>query len=319
MAQNWVSQLSNDRYLQGPETQKAVPVIREVVENERAPALAASDIASIHESRIRNGDTSPPLELWRVFCSAIDRFGGELETLDRLIELLRCLSELDVLDANGLAVHSTMNGDTFWRQLPGFSIAFRDAFTGEFIHQIMQTYIVGPNDLYLGVPYVDEIENDGKFEEETRRFYNANIFQARWIINVGQAGPRREWGSAVNFALWHLSDALEYGIARSPMGLRRTELYIPQAAQWIQIAGTVIYKLCRDREKNTGEAVIDIGSTDKAVDGFLFRGEEGFSIERWAFWKERFSQIAGLNLKPHVSQLANAAAQRMVEIEISCS
>ncbi|KAI0387078.1 hypothetical protein F5Y04DRAFT_242961 [Hypomontagnella monticulosa] len=318
MAQDWASQLSSDRHLQESETLQAIPAIREIIENGRTSSEVANNLASIYEPRIRSGSVDSPTSLWRVFCSAIDHFGGDEETLDRLVALLQCLAEIDVLDGNGAPVHSTMNGDTFWRQLPGFAIAFRDAITGELIRKrLLSRYLIRSNITYLGVPYVDMIKDDKEFEEESRRFYNLNVFQARWLVKVGQAGSQREWGSAVNYALWHLGDALDYGVANSPSGLRRTELWVPQAAQWILIAGDLVYRLCQDREKNTGEPATDKGLLDRAVDGFLFDGEEGFSMQRWAFWKERFAQISELDVKPHVSQLASSAARRMSEIESS--
>lgn len=159
------------------------------------------------------------------------------------------------------------------------------------------------------------IKTDARFQEEYRRFYNANVFQAYWMTQIGQGGPQREWGSAVYYALWHLSCALDVGIAPTALGLRRTELWIPQAAQWILIAGSVIHRLCLEEEFNTGEPAVPRAQGDVAVDGFLFSGQEGFSVRRWDFWKQRFSAIAAMDATSQVAQLAGQAAARMAEIE----
>lgn len=140
MAYNWASRLSKDRYLHGSEALQVIPVIREVVENGRAPSEVANRIASIYEPRIRRGNLDSPTGLWRVFCSAIDHFGGDEDTLARLVALLQCLSEIEVLDENGAPIHSTMNGDTFWRQLPGFALTFRDAITSEPTREVSINY-----------------------------------------------------------------------------------------------------------------------------------------------------------------------------------
>lgn len=112
------------------ESKLAIPIIRHFLELKTEPDVAAAALAAICEERITaNGDVSVPEGIWKVFCSAVDYFGGENETRDRLISLLVHLSKIEVLGSNGMPIESSMNHDTFWRQLPGFSLAFRDEMT----------------------------------------------------------------------------------------------------------------------------------------------------------------------------------------------
>lgn len=72
---------------------------------------------------------SAPEGLWKDFCSAVDHFSGEAEKRDKLILLLVCVSNVDLLDDNGCSIASSMNRDKFWQQLPGYSLEFRDEMT----------------------------------------------------------------------------------------------------------------------------------------------------------------------------------------------
>lgn len=120
------------------ESRQAVPVLQGLLQGDAEPAAAAASLAGICGSRVaagRSGDIMAPQGVWKVFCGAVDHFGGDARLRDRLVALLLHLSEIDVLDGAGAPVRSRMNQDTFWRQLPGYSLAFRDEMTGEFLIQ----------------------------------------------------------------------------------------------------------------------------------------------------------------------------------------
>jgi hypothetical protein len=72
-----------------------------------------------------------PLGVWMVLCSAIDYFANDIQIRKRLVSLLVHLSKIDVLDSSGVSSPSNVKNDTFWKQLPGFSLTFRDVMTGE--------------------------------------------------------------------------------------------------------------------------------------------------------------------------------------------
>lgn len=108
----------------------SIQVIQNLLDGKIDPKTAAADISAVCEERIKkDGDIMAPEGVWKVFCSAVARFAHESEICDRLIQLLVGLSKIDVVGDNGVPVASSMNSDTFWRQLPGFSLSFRDELT----------------------------------------------------------------------------------------------------------------------------------------------------------------------------------------------
>lgn len=114
------------------ESKLSIQVIQSLMDGKTDPKNAAADMAAGCEERIaRNGDTMAPEGVWKVFCSAVARFAHERESCDRLIQLLVELSKIDVLGDGGAPIASSVNSDTFWRQLPGFSLSFRDELTSE--------------------------------------------------------------------------------------------------------------------------------------------------------------------------------------------
>lgn len=111
----------------------SIQVIQNLLDGKIDPKTAAGDITAVCEEQItKNGDIRAPEGVWKVFYSAVARFAHESDICDRLIQLLVELSRVDVLGDNGVPVASSMNSDTFWRQLPGFSLSLRDELTSRF-------------------------------------------------------------------------------------------------------------------------------------------------------------------------------------------
>ena len=114
-------------------------------------------------------------------------------------------------------------------------------------------------------------------------------------------------------ARWSLMYALEIA-TDSPGQIRRTEIYVPPAARWILITGRNLYEYCKSSLDYEGEAVVQrwMGGPEHGSQ-LLFMGRDGFSIERWAFWKKRIRGLEGAT--DGVKNLAVQAAEMMVEIE----
>lgn len=129
MAHEWAVGLRAKRAFNDSESQQVIPVIEGVVAESVTPVNGARSIVTIFDSQIRSGHVSSPEKLWSVICSAIEHFADEAAAREAIIKLLKCLSEIDVLDGSGQPIHSDMNRDTFWRQLPGYSLAFREELT----------------------------------------------------------------------------------------------------------------------------------------------------------------------------------------------
>lgn len=109
--------------------------------------------------------------------------------------------------------------------------------------------------------------------------------------------------------------------AVEPPQLRRLEVYVPAATNWISVAGHDILGWCR-RELDTGEDTVPmwIGQVDGGDS--LWLGTSGFDMNRWEFWKTRFAEIAQLPAAKAVVDSASRAAAEMQHLEdgdLSCS
>jgi hypothetical protein len=87
--------------------------------------------------------------------------------------------------------------------------------------------------------------------------------------------------------------ALEVEIATYPQ-IRRAGIYIPAAAQWLLHSAPLIWEFCKRKDLYSGKMETKewIGGSDGSK--ALWKGEDGFGVERWMFWKERFGAAAGL-------------------------
>ncbi|EKV04159.1 ras GTPase activating [Penicillium digitatum] len=104
------------------------------------------------------------------------------------------------------------------------------------------------------------------------------------------------------FALITLRGALETPADRSSGG--NLEALIPAAAAWITILGADIYRWNKGSDGNLGKG------------GPLWKGQHGFSQERWQFWKERFGELAKFEEIGDEARIAAREAERMMgEIE----
>lgn len=119
-----------------------------------------------------------------------------------------------------------------------------------------------------------------------------------------------------DYAQWELSEALEVPTDRIEQ-VRRTEMYVPAAAQWILLAGECIWRFCKEKLGNDGEMVEPrwIGGYDGGE--LMWIGEPGFKVERWAFWKKRFGEIGRLErVEEDDRRLAKEAEEAMEKIGV---
>ncbi|KAI0758063.1 hypothetical protein C8Q74DRAFT_294846 [Fomes fomentarius] len=297
---HWPSKIRTHPKLQAATEQRAISLINNYLSNDKeVPATTARRLASLHEPLLKSGDLSQPHYLWTIICSAIDHLGADRVTVERLVALVECIAALpDIIDeSTGKPIESDVKGQVFWHDLPGFLDTFRS--------ELMSAYHTPPADL------IEERRVATTWDDEIRRFTNANLFAALLLHD----GPsRRERAACLDYALWHLSRALEVGITTS-LGIKRTELFVPAAANWILVAGHDVYQACYENGMGDGGPAEDCWLDDTAVDGFLFTGNEGCNLERWGFWRARFDDVAQLDgVKPRVQQIAARAASEMIKI-----
>ena len=82
---------------------------------------------------------------------------------------------------------------------------------------------------------------------------------------------------------------------QTPEQKRRAATVVPPAATWIVLAGGKVYELCKSGKDDEGR---------------------GFSMGRWALWKERFGKIAtNQELGDDIRDIASKAAAEMEELE----
>ncbi|KAJ5493750.1 hypothetical protein N7463_009837 [Penicillium fimorum] len=105
------------------------------------------------------------------------------------------------------------------------------------------------------------------------------------------------------FALITLREALETPADQSSVG--NLEALIPAAAAWISILGANIYQWNERFDGALGKG------------GPLWKGQHGFSKERWQLWKERFGELVTIEVEigDEVRTAAKDAKRMMEEIE----
>lgn len=134
---------------------------------------------------------------------------------------------------------------------------------------------------------------------EAAAWANFNYFLAR----ITAAGIH---DFAVFHAIWALRAALEADIS----DLYQFDARVPAASAWILGAGKDIYERKVDltpKQRNAG---------NPAKGGALWEGKAEFSEARWAFWKERFGVVKGLEgLKPETKKAAEEAFAAMEKVE----
>ncbi|KAG7095086.1 hypothetical protein E1B28_005874 [Marasmius oreades] len=147
---------------------------------------------------------------------------------------------------------------------------------------------------------------DNGDEEARAQWVNLNAFVAR-IAVAHIAGFEL-------YAIWSLRDAFE-GTEFAERGAPLNGL-VPAAAQWILIAGRLMYHSQR-------VWIVPTNQGDPARGGSLIPViKKGFSKERWAFWRKGFeivSQYLGEQIGKGTRAVAMEAWDKMNEIERSGS
>jgi len=144
---------------------------------------------------------------------------------------------------------------------------------------------------------------------------NANTFAALYLCELDPDGPSNELSSMRKVAREHFMYTLEIPFDTSER-VRRTELYIAPATAWIATAGPRLYQYSKSNADYKDEDVSPwwIGGTYGGV--VLWDKRDGFSIERWAFWRDRFREFSKLQAGcKEAKKQAEKAAQTMQTIE----
>lgn len=149
------------------------------------------------------------------------------------------------------------------------------------------------------------LDDQEEWNSQAVPLMNATSFGARYLVE-----GRQPIGMS-----WHAEISLMQGIevpCQTSEQQRRAALYVPPAATWMTLGGGKIHDLCKiDQDRKDGAA----GSTWEG-DEWLWGKGRGYSMERWAFWKLRFNELASApGLMDNIKDPAKKAAERMSQIE----
>jgi len=137
--------------------------------------------------------------------------------------------------------------------------------------------------------------------EEFKKWKNINGVMALMSNEVLYGGAYH--------ALTCLALALEQGdsITRKTEKAVKTqlEIHLPVAALWVTTSAPYLYKMC----------VINECSDEEGRVSQTWKGTKGYSLERWAFWKERFAALKTHQFAtPEAKASAEAAIAQMATI-----
>ncbi len=325
MADLWLSQIRSNTHLQKPEAQAAMGFIHAVIADRLSPLDAASSISGAYESTVRRNEADL-WSLWTIIIDAINHLGGETATSQRLAEILAQMSRLpDVLDANGEA-HRSKSGRKIWRELPDFSFYFFEQGIGKFattdtdssMWQFWSLLLCANSYFFRDHILIENIESSrhgATVQDAATRLTNTNTFAALYLCELDPDGPPNELSSMRKVAREHFMYTLEIPFD-TPERVRRTELYIAPAAAWIAIAGSRLYQYSKSNADYKGEDVSPwwIGGNHGGV--VMWEKRDGFSIGRWAFWRDRFREFSKVESGSEEAKTRAArAAQTMQTIE----
>lgn len=287
-------------------------VIPILLEGNTSPEDAGRDIATNYEPRLKRGETSL-WSLWTLLCCAILRPATGLEDFQKLVAMLMHMSDLPDVLCDGKPV--VENGRVYWRDIPEFSFYFYESAMSKSQNTHIETYLTSATDVH-STKDLDQGRTPISWSEQARKFQVANAFAATYLCALDAKGPGFEWRGTITMAKDTLMEALELPV-ETPEQIRRAGIFVPAAAQWILVSGRQIYDYSRRKEWYEDEKVPTrwIGGTDGGPN--LFEGDEGFSMERWHFWAQRFEDISKLGEKAMESVIHSAteAAKKMAMIE----
>ncbi|KAL8668380.1 MAG: hypothetical protein Q9168_006991 [Polycauliona sp. 1 TL-2023] len=295
--QQWASTALLHPDWQRAEERIAIDTICHLLQARTSPQDAATSITSTYEARVRSSDPSL-WYLWTALFDAIHHLGHKIDHLTLLANMVRSISQApDVLDHNGDPVKQKTRAQVYWRDMPSFAYCFSETA----IHHLL----LEDMDRGLGL----------NRDSAVQKLLNGNVFGALYLLELDPDGPRYDLWYFRKLALDHLMYALEV-TTETHYQIRRAEIYVPPAAMWMLIAGRNLHGYCKDNLDYTGENVYQRWIGGEHGSELTFLGKDGFSMDRWAFWKTRFEQISMLEgVDRDVMEYAGQAARAMNKIE----
>ncbi|KAK3328087.1 hypothetical protein B0T19DRAFT_182744 [Cercophora scortea] len=215
--------------------------------------------------------------LWGIFIS-VARIVGQKSGRSGLTTLVGIVKALKAREKGTV---SLWGRDTqLWKDLPLFGAIVRDTWNTD---PAYEGAVPSPAD--------------------TEEWRNLNSFAAR-LYGEGAV----DWPI---YGLWQLRSALENPLSPDEANI---ECSILAATEWILHSGKGLFIL---GEAESDEEPLDPANGQPTSPGPLYTGSDGFSRERWDFWKKQLQMIADSGILPRaeVKAAAEGAVKAMEEIE----
>ena len=135
--------------------------------------------------------------------------------------------------------------------------------------------------------------------ETVREWISLNSFAARLFGSGLQS-----WD---NLAIWELRSGLEEPPLSTPSA---KETSLTTACEWIEHAGEELYK-----QGHAGRRLEAMEERALKPGQLFSSGKPGLSDERWRFWRERIGVLAGTAGSGQLKERAQAAVDKMKDLE----
>jgi hypothetical protein len=299
---SWAVAARADKWWQDKEPQEVIDIVEELVDNANSdPSSAAQRVCALYEPLIRQKPKSVAVLvgiIYGVVFAAVRAIGQDEGASTRLRNFILAIQQVDdVLDESGEQVLD--GGAVVWRDLPGFSLMFREYC----ISKLPSFLVIQYHRLTLWKDIEPISDRTSEWLDQAPTLLNASTFGALFLSKT--SFPTR----MSFFVSVALIDGLEVSYPQDQ--IQQAIMYIPPATAWICHAGDSIHKFCVDRDN--GGAVcgqLEPGCT------WEWTGGSEFSIERWQFWKRRLGELAAeQSLDEHVRSKAKEAEAKMDSIE----
>lgn len=159
----------------------------------------------------------------------------------------------------------------------------------------------------------------GTPQEQTAVYTNANMFTAIYLNRTEKMStkPLDENKGLRHFARWCLMDGLETTTdPNDALQIQRLECHLPAATNWLLVAGAQILNACRQNNLDAEDDLsfpMWLGGSEGGE--WLWSESGGFSMRRWAFWKQRLAETAQIVKSETVREKNRQTLAKMAELE----
>ncbi|USW50347.1 hypothetical protein Slin15195_G036660 [Septoria linicola] len=269
----WAECQRHAPYRENVEHQQSIGIVESLLLGSISAYEAATSITKTYDPFADQTGYGIIGVFWSIFSNATRMLAGDTVLAQVLADFVIAMQALpDAVDTHGRTI-ALVGGAVYWRDLPGFGVAFRE----------YGLYVDGPDD------------NDDDFIgyiAQTTLFVNATTFAAELLV-------RAPFEVHMDFyALNALMTALRRDETVDSTDERQAEvsLYLPAAARWIEIAGGSLYSLCQRKSgEGQGGKRLSLGQWEYWKERFAIISESGgFSDDQKTLAKEAYEKMSAL-------------------------